>query len=123
MRGWADTGGQSPSMSTSVNPQFNVASSVKAQVDSLDSINKDSSTLTDLLGTGFWDLAGSASTATPASGMWRTNSSIWPTGIMAPTAHGSPSILLGKAGAWKVSQENLGLLTILCCVTGLLLHR
>lgn len=123
MRGWADTGAQSPSMSTSVDPQSNVASFVKAQVDSLGSINKGSSTLTDLLRTSSWDLAGSASTASPASGMWRTNDSIWPTGTVAPTAHTSPSIFSGKAGAWKVSQENLGLLIILCCFTGLLLHR
>lgn len=66
-----------------------------------------------------WALTGSASTATPSSGMWRTNGSLWATGVPPPTAKASLTLFSGKSSAGRISEGTVGLLVTMCCVAAI----
>ena len=81
----------------------------------------DSSMPTGSSWPGYRGLTGSAPTASQSSGLKQSNSSLWATGSLRPTAQASPSPFSGKASARKVSKEDVDLLIVLGCVIGIFL--
>ena len=81
----------------------------------------DSSMPTGSSWPGYRGLTGSAPTASQSSGLKQSNSSLWATGSLRPTAQASPSPFSGEASARKVSKEDVGLLIVLGCVIGIFL--
>lgn len=79
---------------------------------SLEAWSSINSSLTDN-----WGLTDSAPTATSLSVMLQTNGSLWVTDVSQSIVQASSSSFSRKSSARKVSEETVGLLVTLCCVT------